>query len=247
MTLTETTERPGRVDVAAVRAIQQDGYAVLPEAYEPERLAAIEAAVAPAVEKSAHRRTDTYAARNVLPAAPELADLWRTPLLEDAVQRVLGAEAGLVGAAYLNKPPGDSWAVPFHKDLTIAVRPGRADSSLYSLPRIRDGVPHVEAPLSVLRAMLTLRIHLDDVTEANGPLRVAVGSHVTGKQLRVDGFDVAPIYAAAGDVLALRPLLAHASGHTRPGTMEHRRVLQLSFAGNPTLPDGFRWADFVPV
>ena len=247
---TDTASQPagGRVDAAAVRAVEQEGFALLEQAYDETALAALDAALAPAVDAGKVARSGgTFAARNVLRAAPGVADAWRTDLLADLVARTLGGSAGLVMATFFDKPPGDSWAVPYHKDLTIAVKPGRVDSSLFSLPRLRDGVAVVEAPLSVLRGMLTLRVHLDPTDRDNGPLRVLVGSHATGKTLRVEGFDAAPVYAAAGDVLALRPLLAHASGHARPGVDRHRRVLQLTFAGREDLPDGYRWDQFVPV
>jgi ectoine hydroxylase-related dioxygenase (phytanoyl-CoA dioxygenase family) len=46
-------------------------------------------------------------------------------------------------------------------------------------------VPHVEAPEEVLREMVTAGIHLDEVTDENGPLKVVPGSHLTGKTLAI--------------------------------------------------------------
>ena len=85
------------VDTAAIKAIQQDGFAVVPSVYPASQLAAIEEALRPAIDASTHRRTDTYAARNLIRSTPALSGLWRTELMEDMIQRVLGAEAGLVG------------------------------------------------------------------------------------------------------------------------------------------------------
>ena len=61
--------------------------------------------------------------------------------------------------------------------------------------------------------MLTARVHLDDVTDENGPLRVIPGSHRYGTTM--DGRAAQPVtlHCRAGDVLLMRPLLTHASGH----------------------------------
>jgi len=49
-----------------------------------------------------------------------------------------------------------------------------------------------------------------------------------------------------GDVLLIRPLVAHSSGQSHADTREHRRILHLEFAASAELPDGYRWHDFRP-
>ena len=83
---------------------------------------------------------------------------------------------------YFDKPPGESWALPWHKDLAIAVRDNRLPSDHFARPTTKYGVPHVEAPAWLLERMLTARLHLDEVTDENGPLRVLPGSHRDGKE-----------------------------------------------------------------
>ena len=102
----------------------------------------------------------------------------------------------------------------------------------------------MEAPESVLRQMLTLRIHLDPVTEENGPLEVAIGSHAHGKQPD-SAHRVKKILVGAGDVLAMRPMLSHASGSSDPETKMHRRILHLEFASTCELADGYQWHQFL--
>ena len=63
--------------------------------------------------------------------------------------------------------------------------------------------------------MLTVRIHLDEVTEENGPLQVIPGSHRSGKELRLNETLPRTVLADQGDVLLMRPLLLHASSATR--------------------------------
>lgn len=238
-------ENPARV------AIDSDGYALFEHIFTKNDVAGLLDALGDSFESgedSVRSRSGMpYAARNVLEICPEISQLWRKPFLETLITETLGVDAGLVRALYLNKPPGDSWAVPWHKDVVVPVKPGPAPSTLFSKPTDRAGVPHAEAPLSVLRKMLTLRIHLDDNTDRNGPLNVLPGSHKTGKDLITDGLSPTPVYAAAGDVLALRPLVAHKSGHVRDGEENQRRVLQLQFSASRFLPDGYKWVNFEPV
>lgn len=187
-----------------------------------------------------------YAARNVLDLSPQLAQAWRSPSLVEFVQEVCGPAAGLVRGLYFDKPPQQTWALPWHKDLLIAV----ADDSRfpgYSTPRLRAGVWHTQPPAEVLEQMLTLRIHLDAMTDENGPLEVLDESHLTGTELRIAGFTESRLNCDAGDVLAMRPLLVHSSGRSSPGCRDHRRVLHLEFSSFPELPGGARWHRFDPV
>jgi ectoine hydroxylase-related dioxygenase (phytanoyl-CoA dioxygenase family) len=94
--------------------------------------------------------------------------------------------------------------------------------------------------------MLTARIHLDEVTDENGPLKVIPGSHRAGKELALGGAAPRVLHAGAGDVLLIRPLVAHCSGRALPSTPRHRRVLHLELASAGQLPDGYAWHDFVP-
>lgn len=188
-----------------------------------------------------------YAARNVLSLWPDAADVWRQPPLPEIVTAVLGTEAGLVRGLYFDKPPEGAWALPWHRDLTIAVRDNRLPSTSFLKPTVKAGVPHVEAPPEILEKMLTMRIHLDLVTEENGPLKVLPGSHLSRKGPADDAAAPVTILAGCGDVLFMRPLLAHASNHSSPGTRRHRRILHLEFAATRQLPDEYRWFDFRTV
>jgi ectoine hydroxylase-related dioxygenase (phytanoyl-CoA dioxygenase family) len=88
--------------------------------------------------------------------------------------------------------------------------------------------------------MLTLRIHLDAMTADNGPLSVVPGSHFSAGDEQTPPIE---IHAAAGDVLAMRPLLTHSSSLPRPGAGS-RRVIHLELAPSEELPDGYAWHAF---
>jgi hypothetical protein len=232
--------------------INERGYAILPGVFAPAEVDAMlrgltDALDAPQGAASALRSAEgsVYGARNVLALWPAAAGVARWPALSQALAAVLGSRYGLVRGLYFDKPPGQTWALPWHKDLTVAVRDNRRPSRYFTKPTTKAGVPHAEAPLELLEAMLTARVHLDDLTEENGPLKVVPGSHRTGKELRLGDFQPESVLVQRGDVLLIRPLVAHSSGRSHPDTHRHRRILHLEFAAAPELPDGYEWHDFI--
>ena len=91
--------------------------------------------------------------------------------------------------------------------------------------------------------MLTLRLHLDDCDETNGPLRVVPGTH--RDLLDADQVDAAvakgpqvALTCQAGGAVVMRPLVLHASS---PATSpRHRRVLHVEYAAGG-LTGGVAW------
>ena len=185
-----------------------------------------------------------YGARNILDLWPAAIRITDQTAIRNAVRPVLGPDFGLVRMLYFDKPPGESWALPWHKDLAIAVKNNRLPSEQFTCPTTKSGVPHVEAPTWLLDRMLTARLHLDEVTEENGPLRVIPGSHRDGKESGSLGSAV-HVLCGRGDVLLIRPLVSHSSGHSHEGTTRHRRVLHLEFSADRDLPDGYEWHTFI--
>lgn len=139
----------------------------------------------------------------------------------------------------------DGFAILPHVDAQDKGHTGSSES--FAARRPKAGVPHVEAPIELLEAMLTARIHLDDVTDANGPLRVLPGSHINRDSGVPDDRSAISIHCRAGDVLLMRPLLYHASASGDPDHREHRRVVHLEFAPSIELPDGYEWRHFVRI
>lgn len=228
-----------------VDAIENDGYTIVPGAYSASKVDALLGEVEQGLSLGSEASIksslgETYAARNLAMLAPGLLESWKTPELVTLLSSTLGDDFGLVRILYFDKHPNRTWSLPWHKDMTIAVKDNSLPTRVFAKPTRKSGVDHVEGSTELLSNMLTLRIHLDDVTEENGPLEVAIGSHRNGKQIADENL-VAKILVNAGDVLAMRPLLSHASGSSAEGTTRHRRILHLEFAGQPSLPDGFEW------
>ncbi len=236
-------------------AIKEHGFTVLKNVFDRPLIESLLASTSAGLKAGTTENIksslgETYAARNLVKLAPELATMWRRDALVDLLHATLGESFGLVRVLYFDKHPNRTWALPWHQDMTIAVQDNSLPSSVFCKPTTKSGVPHVEASEEVLHQMLTLRIHLDDVTDENGPLKVIRGSHHCKlldqmATASAQSGSIETIYASAGDVLAMRPLISHASGASTPGTLQHRRILHLEFSGQPNLADGFEWHHFI--
>ncbi len=224
------------------------GYALLRRVFDAEEIASLAQRLAVALRADdpsvLRSRGRTYGSRDLVTLLPEVCELPRQPILREFLATVLGPNAGLVRALYFDKPPDRSWSLPWHKDRTIAVKDNALPTNHFSKPTIKAGIPHVEAPESLLAGMLTLRIHLDAMTAENGPLSVIPRSHAQEGDAVAEPVE---LHADAGDVLAMRPLLSHSSSLPLSGNTLHRRIVHLEFAPCAELPDGYRWHSFERV
>lgn len=186
--------------------------------------------------------------RNLVKAVPQVRELANSNSARSLVEPILGTQARVVRGLFFDKTPETNWKVAWHQDLAIAVKE-RRELPGFGPWTTKAGVLHVLPPASVLENMVTLRFHLDECSEQNGPLQVLPGSHLNGRL-------EAPAIAAwrekrpvntcpvsVGGVLILRPLLLHASSEAQhPG---HRRVVHLEYAAD-RLPEGLEWALEMP-
>jgi ectoine hydroxylase-related dioxygenase (phytanoyl-CoA dioxygenase family) len=237
--MTTTTE----TDAAYAAAIKRDGFAVVPGALDPGLMSELSDAVGPVKEgEGVHARGAVYAIRNLLQLAPGVKRSLASRAVTGLVQSVLGENAFLVGGRYFNKTPTANWKAPWHQDATITVRE-KADVVGFGPWTTKAGIQHVQAPPHVLAGLLSLRLHLDDCEEKHGALRVIPGSHNFGR-LPVDSIpqftrsDATVCCVPGGGVLAMKPLLLHASSALAGGGS--RRVIHLDFAARP-LPQPLEW------
>jgi ectoine hydroxylase-related dioxygenase (phytanoyl-CoA dioxygenase family) len=185
--------------------------------------------------------------RNLNRLVPEVAELALSPKVLGMLEALLETRVFPVRSIYFDKTPEANWLVPWHQDLSIAVKE-RLDLPAYSPWSVKDGVPHVQPPVEILENMVTVRLHLDDCNESNGALRVIPGSHRHG---RLSSAEIAEMRSKtsevtcsvlAGDAVLMRPLLLHASSEaTSP---HHRRVIHLEYATRP-LAEGLEWAETI--
>ncbi|MDB5174405.1 MAG: protein involved in biosynthesis of mitomycin antibiotics/polyketide fumonisin [Phycisphaerales bacterium] len=225
--------------------LARNGFAILHDVVAPDVIAALINAVGNAETGPAAREKNNrlYAMRDLLRLVPEVRQVATSLEFGQIVEPILGPGACPVRGILFDKTAEANWKVAWHQDLSIAVRE-RFDIPGFGPWSVKAGIPHVQPPAEVLANMLTVRLHLDDCTEDNGPLMVLPGSHaqgvLSGEQVAQWKRDVAPVSCccAAGGVVLMRPLLLHASSQARkPG---RRRVVHVEFAG-ATLPGGLQW------
>src|SRR5688500_16967440 len=183
-------------------------------------------------------------ARHVL-AVPAVREL-----VNDA--RLLQIASGFVGlvpvafrATLFEKSPTSNWLVVWHQDTALPLR-SRIDDSAWGPWSIKAGVLYAHAPAWALETVVALRVHLDDSTAANGPLRVLPRTHVQGvvgeeqiEQLARETTAVDCV-AASGGVVAMRPLTVHASSKSTDDNP--RRVLHIEYAAAVNLDLGIELA-----
>jgi len=192
---------------------------------------------------SIRRRGGVFAVRNLLDASAEVRDLTHSPTIRTLVEPILGPQCFPVRGILFDKIPDANWKVPWHQDVTIAVRE-KVEADGFGQWSIKPDVLHVQPPASVLDQMISVRIHLDPCGEINGALRVIPASHLDG---RIPEGNIEAVRAQCpericavekGGVLLIRPLLLHASSPSQVPI--HRRVIHIDFAA-AQLPTGMTW------
>jgi ectoine hydroxylase-related dioxygenase (phytanoyl-CoA dioxygenase family) len=181
--------------------------------------------------------------RNLLELSPCIRKLAQSQEICSLVETILGDKGRVVRGIFFDKQPTANWKVPWHQDVTIAVK-NRLALDGYHPWSIKAGIHHVQPPMAILEQMLTVRIHLDRTDESNGALKVIPGSQAHGKltEIEIDRWKQLSSGISCnlepGGVLLMRPLLLHASSMaTIPS---HRRVIHLEYASH-SLPSGLEW------
>lgn len=212
--------------------INSDGYAIVPNVVTGEVVRRLLDAIEAVAENSSvrKRRDSVFAIRNLLDCVPEVSALARSEAMSALVASVLGDGYRPVRAILFDKTADANWNVFWHQDLSIAVQ-SRKDAEGFGPWTVKSGVQHVQPPAAIMEEMITVRLHLDNCHEANGPVQVIPGSHRHGRMdaetLRIwrDSHTPAICTAGAGDALLMRPLLLHASSSAT--SADHRRVVHI--------------------
>lgn len=167
------------------------------------------------------------------------ATLHRHPLLALLVP----ADFAAVQCTYFEKSASRNWLVPVHQDLSIPVAARVARAGLGGWSE-KEGALYVQPPVELLQQLVAVRLHIDPCGAEDGPLRVVPGSHLLGRMeaqaAAAARHAQAEVICTArrGSVMAMRPLLLHASSKSTGNS--RRRVLHFLF-GPRTLPFGLQW------
>ncbi|MFN0058923.1 MAG: phytanoyl-CoA dioxygenase family protein [Planctomycetota bacterium] len=193
------------------------------------------AELAPVLASIALVATSRTAGARHLMRIPRVRQFAEDPRLLRIAAQFVGSSPTPFKATLFDKSRDANWLVAWHQDTALPVRqqvgaPGWGPWSM------KSGVLYAHAPDDVLQQIVALRIHLDDSTHDNGPLRVLPQTHVCGRltdeQISELAREITPVQCVvdAGGVIAMRPLLLHASSKSQ--TTAPRRVLHLEYAGS---------------
>jgi ectoine hydroxylase-related dioxygenase (phytanoyl-CoA dioxygenase family) len=218
-------------------ALSVDGFAVVERVFDGAALGSLGEALAPLARSRA-------GARHAM-QSPAVAEFAREPRLLSIVHEVLGPGSVPYRATLFDKSRVANWLVVWHQDTALPLAE-RRDVPGWGPWSVKAGVHYAHAPTAALDNVLALRIHLDDCTVDSGPLRVIPGTHrlgvLTDDAVQAVVRDAEPVdcLVGRGGVLAMRPLIIHASSKCRADT--HRRVLHIEYASSMEIGGGLRLA-----
>jgi ectoine hydroxylase-related dioxygenase (phytanoyl-CoA dioxygenase family) len=183
-------------------------------------------------------------ARHLMRCGPAAA-IAGDPRLLAIARRIVGTGAVPFRATLFDKSPHRNWLVAWHQDTALPLREPR-DVPGWGPWSTKDGIAYAHAPAAALERVVALRLSLDDSAADNGPLRVLAGTHTRG--VMTDDEIAALVRASApidclvpaGGVVAMRPLLVHAS--SKATSDRPRRVLHIEYAEALAFGDGLELA-----
>jgi ectoine hydroxylase-related dioxygenase (phytanoyl-CoA dioxygenase family) len=221
------------------RSLAEHGFAIVPEVFQHEEIIGV-------FERFSRTRPVRIRAgiRHAL-KSPEIARLAQDPRLVKLASEGLGCNAFPYAATLFDKSPIANWLVVWHQDTALPLQakctiPGWGPWST------KDGVLYAHAPARILARSIALRVHFDDSTEHNGPLRVLPGTHrlgvLTDDQIEelVHRNSAIECTVTCGGVVAMRPLIVHSSSKLQ--VKASRRVLHIEYAANRNLDRGIELA-----
>jgi ectoine hydroxylase-related dioxygenase (phytanoyl-CoA dioxygenase family) len=216
-------------------SVAKTGYAILPSMFSEREIGRLSSDLA-----SAKLQRSRAGVRHAFehPAVKKLAHDER---LVGLARAILGPHAAPFHATLFDKSPDANWLVMWHQDTALPLRE-RREVAGWGPWSVKEGTTYAHAPAEALSNVLALRVHLDSSEASNGPLRVLPGTHLLGviddQSIQKLAQEVTPVECLAdqGGVLAMRPLLVHASSKTTGP--KSRRVLHIQYAASYLLSDG---------
>lgn len=231
----ETSRRPAlRRDEIVTR-----GFAILPEALTQRDISRLAESLNQ-TQLARSRAGMRHALKH-----PAVVATARDPRLLGIAREILGCDPFPFRATLFDKNPVSNWLVVWHQDTALPLRE-RREIAGWGPWSVKDGVIYAHAPASALSRVVSLRLHLDNSTSENGPLRVLPGTHTMGV-LNDDAIHrlstevtVVECQVPRGGILVMKPLIVHASSKSRSAMS--RRVLHIEYSASQGFTDGLELA-----
>jgi ectoine hydroxylase-related dioxygenase (phytanoyl-CoA dioxygenase family) len=221
------------------RTIQEQGYGLLDDVFTRDEVLYL------LNEVSTEALPRTRAGIRHAMRSKSVARIARDPRLLRIARLVLGNDAIAFRATMFEKLPASNWLVAWHQDTALPIR-HRRDVAGWGPWSLKDGVNYAHAPAQALEKIFALRLHLDDSTSENGPLRVLPGTHLQGVLTDAEIHAIAEGQTSVdclmpfGGIVAIRPLIIHASSKSRID--KPRRVLHIEYAESAEIAEGLQLA-----
>jgi ectoine hydroxylase-related dioxygenase (phytanoyl-CoA dioxygenase family) len=219
--------------------VDRHGFATIPAVLTSHQITAL----AQHLSEAQVRRTRA-GARHLM-ADKSIANLANDARLLNIAREILGGDAVPFRATLFDKSPEANWLVVWHQDTALPLT-RRGEIAGWGPWSIKEGINYAHAPAHALERVVALRLHLDDSTAENGPLRVLPGTHKLGvlsddvvAQLAQQS-SPADCIVPQGGVLAMRPLIIHSSSKSQSDVP--RRVLHIEYAESTMIADGMELA-----
>lgn len=219
--------------------VEDFGFAILPEIVEDERLSRLAESLV-----TASMRRSRAGLRHAL-GSDAVSALANDELLLAAARGMLGQWAYPFRATMFEKTTDANWLVVWHQDTALPLRQ-RRETPGWGPWSIKEGVVYAHAPASALSQVLALRVHLDDSTPRNGPLRVLPATHALGvlgdDAIHQLAKDIVPVECCVpcGGIVAMKPLVVHSSSKSQ--SERPRRVLHIEYAAKSAIAGGLELA-----
>ena len=210
-------------------SLQKDGFAILPPLFSDDRVRDL----LKQIDQASPPRSRA-GIRHALALEP-IKRIANERTLIELAREALGPEAFPFRATLFEKSPMANWLVVWHQDTALPLR-NRSNVPGWGPWSIKGGIDYAHAPAVALSKVVALRVHLDDSTARNGPLRVLAGTHNLGIlsddkiQELVQAIPHLDCVCGKGGVLAMKPLLVHASSKSQ--SEMPRRVLHIEYAAS---------------
>lgn len=225
--------------MALTQQVEEQGFAIVPDVLNSRELIPLVVSLA-----DLESRRGQAGIRHVLghPAVSVIANHQR---LLGMARTILGGAAFPFRATLFDKSSNANWLVTWHQDTALPLTEKRATPG-WGPWSVKEGVVYAHAPAKALEQVLALRLHLDDSTQENGPLRVLPGTHKMGvlsdDEVKSQAAERQPVECliAKGGVVAMRPLIIHAS--SKSTSQIPRRVLHIEYAGQASIGDELKLA-----
>jgi ectoine hydroxylase-related dioxygenase (phytanoyl-CoA dioxygenase family) len=232
-----------------VSEIESEGYAIINHVFSEKEIDDLLLVISKAeINNAAFRRTDDlFAIRQFFKEVSDSIKIIFKSNLQSIISKLFGDDYFVVKSIYFDKPEKSNWFVAYHQDLTISVDK-KIDNKNFGSWTIKQNQFAVQPPLNILQDNFTIRIHLDDMNEENGALRVLPRSHLKGiyriDAINLDKGNEKVCNVKKGGIMIMRPLLFHASSRT---TSNHkRRVIHIEFSKS-SLPADLNWSEYLEI